>query len=155
MPLSLVPAMVLRETIKPFASNETIAVTAVSADDVAADIAGNLFEPDRAAAACHDLAIRDANVAAGKTMDQPAPGRQRNALPPSSVIPLRATLSAPSPNNNRGAADEGELGGAAHADQLRAARQTQHAGCDRSPGGNASGICARAASSIARCKALV
>src|SRR5882724_3574179 len=45
------------------------------ADDVAADIALDLFEPDRATAAADDLAIGDANVAAGEAVDQPAPGR--------------------------------------------------------------------------------
>src|SRR5712675_909829 len=40
-------------------------------DDVAADIAGNLFEPDRAAAAADDLAIGDAEIATRQAMDQP------------------------------------------------------------------------------------
>ena len=79
MPLSLVPRMVLRATIRPSASNETIAVVGDVGDDVAADVAGDLLEPDAVAAAAGDLAIDDADIAAAEAMHQAAPRRQRDA----------------------------------------------------------------------------
>ena len=51
MPLSSVPRMVLRDTIRPSASNDTTAVVAMLGEDVAADVAGDLLEPDAVAAA--------------------------------------------------------------------------------------------------------
>src|ERR1700690_1212195 len=65
MPLSLVPEIVLRETERPCASNETIA--------------GAVSPPDGVAAAAGDLAIDNANVASTETVHEAAPRRQRDA----------------------------------------------------------------------------
>ena len=48
-------------------------------DDIAADVAGDVLEPDAVAAAAGDLAIGDADVAAAQAMHEAAPRRQRNA----------------------------------------------------------------------------
>ena len=79
MPLSLVPRMVLRDTIRPCASNEVMPVTAMLRKNVAADIAGHILEPDAVAAAVGDLAIGDADVAAAEAMHEAAPRRQLDA----------------------------------------------------------------------------
>ena len=96
-------------------------------DDVAADIAGNLFEPDAGAAAACYLAIDDADVGAAEAMHQAAPGRQRNA-----AAVERDAGEADVPGafalQHRGAAVEDEFCRAAHADQLRAVLQAKHAG---------------------------
>ena len=65
--------------MQAMASNETIAVAADLGDDVAADIAGDLLEPDAGAAAVGDFTIDDADVAAAEAMHEAAPRRQRNA----------------------------------------------------------------------------
>ena len=79
MPLSLVPIMVLRETIRPCASNDTTAVVAILVKMLPLDVAGDLLEPDAVAAAAGDFAIGDADVAPAEAMHQAAPRRQRNA----------------------------------------------------------------------------
>src|SRR5207245_1166132 len=88
--------------------------------DVAADIAGDLFEPDRVAAAAGDFAIDDADIATADTMDQAAPCRQRNAAAVERDAG-KADAASAFAQEHRGAAIENELGRSAHADQLRAA----------------------------------
>src|ERR1700730_13279354 len=78
MPLSLVPKMVLRETSRPCASNDTIAVVADRVMMLPAVAAGAFLEQDAVAAAADDLAIADADIAAAEAMHQAAPGRQRD-----------------------------------------------------------------------------
>ena len=79
MPLSLVPVMVLRDTLRPCASNETTAVAAMLVKmlpEMSPETCSSQMPlPPRAG----DLAIGDADVAAAKDMDQAAPCRQRNA----------------------------------------------------------------------------
>ena len=48
-------------------------------DDIAADVAGDVLEPDAVAAAADDLAIDDADIAAAEAMHKAAPRRQRNS----------------------------------------------------------------------------
>ena len=127
MPLSLVPRMVLRETSRPCASNETIAVAADVGDDVTADIAGDLLEPDAGAAAAGDFAIDDADIASAEAMHEAAPGRQRNAAAVERDVG-EADAAGAFAWKHRRAAVEDELGRAAHADQLRAVLQTKHSG---------------------------
>ena len=96
-------------------------------DDVAADVAGDLLEPDAVAAAAGDLAIGDADVAAAEAMHQAAPRRQRNAAAVERDAG-KADAAGAFALQHRGAAGEDELGRAAHADQLRAVLQAKHAG---------------------------
>ena len=96
-------------------------------DDVAADVAGDLLEPDAVAAAAGDLAIGDADVAAAEAMHQAAPRRQRNAAAVERDAG-QADAAGAFALQHRRAAVEDEPGRAAHADQLRAAWQAQHAG---------------------------
>ena len=79
MPLSLVPLMVLRETSKPCASNDTTAVAAVLVMMLPLMSPETLLEPDAVAAAACDLAIGDADVASAEAMHEAAPCRQRDA----------------------------------------------------------------------------
>jgi hypothetical protein len=98
-----------------------------SGDDVAADIAKNLFEPDRVAAAARDLAIDDADVATTEAMDQAAPGRQCNTAAVERDA-VKTDAAGAFARQHRGTAVEDEFCRAAHADQLRAAFQAQHSG---------------------------
>src|SRR5579872_4517970 len=47
-------------------------------EDIAADVAGNLLEPDAVAAAVADFTTADADIAAAQAMDQAIPRRQRH-----------------------------------------------------------------------------
>jgi len=67
-------------------------------DDVAADVAGDVLEPDAVAAAAGDFAIGDPDVASTDAMHEAAPRRQRDAAA-SSVMLVRPMLSAPSPDS--------------------------------------------------------
>src|ERR1700682_2577840 len=77
MPLSLVPAMVLRETIRPCASNDTTAVAAILPKMLP------LMSPEtprargRLPPAAGEFAIGDADVAPADAMHEAAPRRQR------------------------------------------------------------------------------
>ena len=127
MPLSLVPEMVLRETISPSASNDTTADVAIFGKDVAGDVARHLFDPDAVAAAGRDLAIGDADVAAAEAMHQAAPCRQGNAAAVERDTGQADAVGAFA-QKHRSAAIEHKFGRAANADQLRSALQVQHAG---------------------------
>ena len=127
MPLSLVSVMVLRETIRPSASNDTTAVVAIFVKML----------PEMSPETCSSqmplpplpryFAIGDADVAPAEAMHQAAPLRQRNAAAVEGDAGQADTVGAFA-LQHRGAAAEDELGRAAHADQLRAALQAQHAG---------------------------
>ncbi len=127
MPLSLVPWMVLRDTDQAERVERDDGGSGRLGDDVAADVAGNLLEPDAVAAAACDLAIEDADIASAEAMDQAAPRRQCNAAAVEREVG-DADAAGAFALNHRGAAVENQPGGAAHADQLRAVLQPQHAG---------------------------
>ena len=127
MPLSLVPKMVLRETMQALRVERDDRGRGGLGDDVAADVAGDVLEPDAVAAAADDLAIGDADVAAAEAMHQAAPRRQRNAAAVERDVG-EADAAGAFARKHRCAAVEDEPGRAAHADQLRAVLQTKHAG---------------------------
>ena len=127
MPLSLVSVMVLRETIRPLRVEGDDCGGRDLREDVAGDVAGHLLEPDAVAAAAGDFAIGDADVAPAEEMDQPAPRRQRNAAAVEGEAGQADAVGAFA-LEHRSAAGEDEFGRAAHADQLGAVLQPQHAG---------------------------
>ena len=127
MPLSLVPVMVLRETIRPVRVERDDRGRRGVRDDVAGDVARDLLEPDAVAAAAGDLAIVDAHVAAGEAMDQAAAIGQGNVAAVERDAGEAQAVGAFGEQHRR-AAVEDEFGRAAHADELCAARKPQRAG---------------------------
>ena len=127
MPLSLVPIMVLRETIRPCASNETKAVVAMLVMMLP------LMSPETCS---NQMPLPPLPEISQSMMRMSRPPRQctrprrvgSGMPPPSSVMPVRPMLAGAFALQHRGAAVEDELGRAAHADQLRAALQAKHAG---------------------------
>ncbi len=96
-------------------------------DDVAADVAGDILEPDAVAAAADDLAIGDPDVASPQAMHEAAPCRQRDAAAIQRDIGEADAASAFA-LKHRCAAVEDEFGRAAHPDELRAGLQAEHPG---------------------------
>ena len=102
-------------------------VPAVPVMIFAADVAGNVFQPDGAAAAAGDFAVGDADVAPAEAMHEAAPGRQRNAAAIKSDVD-EAYVARAFAGQHRRPAVENQFCGAAHADQLGAVLQPKHPG---------------------------
>ena len=127
MPLSLVPVIVLRDTIRPERVERYHRGGRDIGEDIAADVAGDLLQPDAVAAAADDLALGDADVAPTEAMHEAAPRRQRNAAAVERDAG-KSDMSFALALQHRGATVENEFGRAAHADELRAALQAKQAG---------------------------
>ena len=127
MPLSLVSVMVLRETIRPFASNETTAVVAIFVKILPE------MSPETCSSQMPLPPLSDISQSTMRTslpteaMHQAAPLRQRNAAAIEGDAGQADAVGAFA-LQHRSAAAEHEFGRAAHADQLRAVRKPQHAG---------------------------
>src|ERR1700682_3160057 len=94
---------------------------------MAADVAGDVLEPDAVAARASDLTIGNADVASAEAMHQAAPHRQSNASAIQREVGKTNAVGAFALKHRR-TAGEYEPGRAAHADQLGAALQAKHPG---------------------------
>ena len=127
MPLSLVPRMVLRDTSRPCASNETIAVAAMLVMMLP------LTSPETFS---NQMPLPPLPVISQSVMRMSRPPRQctrprrvgSGMPPPSSVMLVEADAAGAFARQHRRAAVEDEPGRAAHADQLRAVLQAKHPG---------------------------
>ena len=96
MPLSLVSVMVLRETIRPSASNDTTAVVAIFLKILPE------MSPETCSSQMPLPPLSDISQSAMRTSRPPRqctrPRRSGSGMPPpSKVMPVRPTLLAPSP----------------------------------------------------------
>jgi len=98
MPLSLVPEIVVARNQQALRVERDDRGGSGIGDDVAADVAGDVFQPDGVAAAAGDRAIDQANVASAEAVHEAAP-RRSGMPPPSRMILVRPMLPAPSPDN--------------------------------------------------------
>ena len=119
--------MVFCATTSPCASNDRMPVVAILEMMLPLIAPDDVFQPDAVAAAAGDLAIGDPDIASVQAVHQPAPGRQRNAGAVEHEAAEADAAAAFAEQQRRSAAAEHQLARAAHADQLRAAGQFQHA----------------------------
>src|SRR5262249_10287876 len=96
-------------------------------EDIARDVAGDLLEPDAAAAGARDLAIEDAHVASAETVDEAAARRERNAAAVEGDAG-EADRAGAFAEDHRRTTGEDKFRRTAHAHELRAVLQPQQPG---------------------------